>query len=185
MCRIKERGARGTRGGRAPTLSFSVSNLASPKAPTTTAMTRTVKTRTRTRSRDCARSADSSARASPSTGARPARGRPLVASPPRRRRRRRPPRRPRGCSPARRLHSSSRRGAPGRVSPPYSLPRAPWCEDVGTRRKSHCFRCSGAATKRREWSPHRNDRDGDRNSSFKMNFDKGTLKAISLFIGAV
>ena len=51
--------------------------------------------------------------------------------------------------------------------------------------KSHCFRCSGAATKRREWSPHRNDRDGDRNSSFKMNFDKGTLKAISLFIGAV
>ena len=43
MCRIKERGARGTRGGRTPTLSFSVSNPASPKAPTTTAMTRTVK----------------------------------------------------------------------------------------------------------------------------------------------
>ena len=43
MCRIKERGALGTRGGRAPTLSFSVSNLASPKAPTKTAMTRTVK----------------------------------------------------------------------------------------------------------------------------------------------
>ena len=129
---LPNKGARGARDpGRAHAgRRFRCRTPASPKAPTTTAMTRTVKNTDKNPVRDCARRVDSSARASPSTGARPARGRPLVASPPPA-----PTTSPASTSASSGVLASappsfsSRRASPGRVSPPY-CPRAP-CVKTG------------------------------------------------------
>ena len=108
-----------------PTLSDSLSKLASPNAPTTTAMTSTVKKTRGNRSKGCARSTGSTWRANP-IGAHllfhpPSRFRPSASSPTCQRYRRYPRRRPRVSS---RYRLPYRRGRP---TPPEPNRLAPKC----------------------------------------------------------